>query len=63
LKKGNTCLSICAAVNDQNQVNKFPNILGPIARDPNKKALVCCDCVIGGCLDKRSKFCCSPIGK
>lgn len=61
MKKGNTCLSICAAVNDQAQVKKFPNILGPIANNPDKKALVCCDCVSGGCPDSWSKYCCSPI--
>eukprot|EP00919_Chromeraceae_sp_WS-2016_P027482 GHVR01065260.1.p1 GENE.GHVR01065260.1~~GHVR01065260.1.p1 ORF type:complete len:105 (+),score=8.18 GHVR01065260.1:571-885(+) len=34
---GNYCMSICAAVNNPEQVKKYPKILGPIASDPMKK--------------------------
>jgi len=60
---GSYCMSICAAVNNNEQVNKYPNILGPIANDKMKKDLVCCACGegTGGCTDPNSHFCCSPF--
>ena len=56
-------MSICAAIYNPDQVNKYPSILGPIASDPMKKDLVCCACGEGtnGCMDPRSHFCCSPL--
>lgn len=41
---GSYCMSICAAVFNDEQVRKYPDILGPIAKDPMKKDLVCCAC-------------------
>ncbi len=60
---GTYCMSICAAVYNGEQVNKYPNILGPIANDPMKRDLVCCACGAGtgGCTDPNSHFCCSPL--
>lgn len=57
-------MSICAAVNDAEQVKKYPNILGPIAKDSWKNDLVCCACgpnAPGGCYNKNSRYCCSPF--
>ena len=56
-------MSICAAVNDPDQVKKYPTILGPIANDPVKNDLVCCACgpnSNGGCTNPNSRYCCSP---
>ena len=60
---GNFCMSICAAVHNNEQVQKFPDILGPIASDEMKQDLVCCACGAGtnGCTDPNSHYCCSPL--
>jgi len=61
------CMSICTAVNNANQRQKWP-ILMKIwnSVDPNTgyplSDLVCCACGPnnGGCHDPRSHYCCSP---
>ena len=60
---GKYCMSICAAVYNPQQVEKYPDILGPIAADPMKRDLVCCACGegTGGCTDPVSHYCCSPL--
>ncbi|MFN0213964.1 MAG: thaumatin family protein [Saprospiraceae bacterium] len=53
------CLSVCAAVNNTEQLKKFNNILGGY-----DKNLVCCSCACGpdcGCTDPKCKFGCSPF--
>jgi hypothetical protein len=59
------CYSICAAVNNHQQIQRNYDILGPIANDRMKRDLVCCACGEGngGCQDPRSHFCCSPHDK
>jgi hypothetical protein len=57
------CYSICAAVNNNAQVQAHSDILCPIAKDQMKRDLVCCACGAGtgGCQDPNSHFCCSPL--